>query len=67
VAAQALTYRRLARFARPAIVNGGAGIVAARGQLYAVLGFTVIRGRIAEIDILIDPERLRQIDTSAFI
>jgi RNA polymerase sigma factor (sigma-70 family) len=46
--------------ARPALVNGAAGLVVTRrGQLFAVLGFTVVGGRIVEIDILADPERLR--------
>jgi hypothetical protein len=64
VAEQALTFaRRLGPFARPALVNGAAGVVAAPGGRPAsVMGFTVSRGRIVEIDILADPERLRQLD-----
>jgi RNA polymerase sigma factor (sigma-70 family) len=64
VAEQALAYaRRLGPFARPALVNGAAGIVAApRGRPVSVLGFTVTRGRIVEIDILANPERLSQLD-----
>src|SRR6266511_4282004 len=59
VAEQALAYaRRLGPVARPALVNGAAGIVAAPGgQPISVLGFTVTGGRIVEIDILADPER----------
>jgi len=46
--------------ARPAIVNGTAGLVVAPGPLpIAVVGFTVVGGRIAEIDIVADPEKLR--------
>jgi RNA polymerase sigma-70 factor (ECF subfamily) len=49
--------------ARPALVNGAAGVVfAAGGRPFAVVGFTVRRGRIVEIDILADPERLRRVD-----
>jgi RNA polymerase sigma-70 factor (ECF subfamily) len=63
VAEQALGYARLARFARPALVNGAAGfVVAPGGRPFAVIGFTVARGRIAEIDILADPARLRGLD-----
>src|SRR6266508_509322 len=64
VAEQALAYaRRLGPVARPALVNGAAGIVAAPGgQPISVLGFTVTGGRIVEIDILADPERLSRLD-----
>ena len=63
VAEQALTFARLAPFAQPALVNGAAGVVTAPGgKPYAVMGFTVARGKIVEIDILADPARLRQLD-----
>jgi RNA polymerase sigma-70 factor, ECF subfamily len=64
VAEQSLAYaRRLGRFARPALVNGAAGIVAAPGgRPVSVLGFTITRGRIVEIDILANPERLSRLD-----
>ncbi len=63
VANQALTFSRLARFSRPALVNGSAGLVTAPGgKPYAVMGFTVARGKIVEIDILADPARLRRLD-----
>src|SRR5829696_2159189 len=61
VAQQALTFSRLAPFVQPALVNGAAGVVVApRGRLFAVMGFTVRGGKIVEIDILADPARLRQ-------
>jgi len=48
-----------ARFARPAIVNGTAGlIVVSRERLIAVLGFTVAADRIVELDLVADPEKL---------
>ena len=51
---------RLAPFARPAIVNGAAGVVVAPGRKpIAVVGFTVVGGRIAEIDLIADPAKLR--------
>jgi len=63
VAEQALTYARLSPFVRPALVNGAAGaVVASRGRLFAVMGFTVTCGKIVEVDILADPEYLRQLD-----
>ena len=66
VAEQALAFAQLGRFARPVLVNGAPGFVAAPGgQPVSLLGFTVARGRIVEIDILADPARLRRLDLSA--
>jgi RNA polymerase sigma-70 factor, ECF subfamily len=63
VAEQALTFARLSPFVRPALVNGAAGVVVApRGRPFSVIGFTVVGGKIVEIDILADPERLSQLD-----
>jgi RNA polymerase sigma factor (sigma-70 family) len=64
VAEGALTFSRLAESARPALVNGAPGIVSwlAGGRPFAVMGFTVTRGKIVEIDILADPARLRRLD-----
>jgi len=50
---------RFARFARPAIVNGAAGLVVVPGDRpIAVIGFTVSRDRIVEIDLVADPAKL---------
>jgi RNA polymerase sigma-70 factor, ECF subfamily len=66
VAEQALSFSRLIPLARPALVNGTAGIVVARnGRPVTIMGFTVKHGRITEIDILADPARLRQLDLTA--
>jgi hypothetical protein len=63
VAEQALTFSRLAPFVRPALVNGAAGVVVGPpGRPFSVMGFTVRRDKIVEIDILADPARLRQLD-----
>ncbi|MFJ7211820.1 sigma-70 family RNA polymerase sigma factor [Amycolatopsis sp. NPDC098790] len=66
VAGQALTFSRLGAggaVIRHALVNGAAGVVATRdGRPFSVLGFTVAGGRIVEIDILADPERLSRLD-----
>ncbi|MFH9422144.1 sigma-70 family RNA polymerase sigma factor [Streptomyces sp. NPDC017529] len=60
VAGQAFTFRRRARFARPALVNGAMGVVAvANGVPVSVMGMTITGGKIVAIDILADPERLR--------
>jgi RNA polymerase sigma factor (sigma-70 family) len=46
--------------ATPAIVNGAAGIVIASGdRVIGVAGITVAGGRIAEIDLVTDPAKLR--------
>jgi RNA polymerase sigma-70 factor (ECF subfamily) len=68
VAEQTLTFSRLSPFVRPALVNGAAGVVVApRGRPFAVMGFTVRRGRIVEIDVLADPARLRRLDLVAVL
>jgi RNA polymerase sigma factor (sigma-70 family) len=47
---------------RPALVNGAAGVVVTvRGRPMTVMGFTVADGKIAEIDAIADPERVRMI------
>jgi hypothetical protein len=68
VANQALTYSRLAPFSRLALVNGAAGAVTAPGGVpRAIMGFTVAGGKIVEIDILADPERLGRLDLRAVL
>jgi RNA polymerase sigma factor (sigma-70 family) len=65
VASQALGFARRARFARLALVDGAVGLVVTPpGRPSLVLGFTIRRGRIAAIDILADPERLRRLDVA---
>ncbi len=62
VAAHTATYSRLHPFVRPALVNGAAGaVVAPRGRLVSVMGFTVSGARITAIDALVDPERLARL------
>jgi RNA polymerase sigma factor (sigma-70 family) len=63
VASRAISFARLAPFVRPALVNGGAGVVVdPPGETFAVMGFTVAGGRIVEIDSITDPARLRELD-----
>ena len=52
-----------ARDAKLALVDGAAGAVwAPGGRPRVVFGFTITRGKIARIDMLADPARLRQLD-----
>jgi RNA polymerase sigma factor (sigma-70 family) len=63
VAGQALLWSRVDLTMRHALVNGAAGMVAIRdGQPFAVSAITVRGGKIVELDILADPERLAQLD-----
>ena len=53
---------RFAKLCRPALVNGAAGIVVqgAQGRI-GVVGITVIGGRITEIDLVLDPEKVGRV------
>jgi len=48
-------------------VNGNIGILTRRadGRPFSVLGFTIAGGKIVEMDILADPERLSRLDLPA--
>jgi RNA polymerase sigma-70 factor (ECF subfamily) len=47
---------------QPALVNGAAGaVITVRGRPIAVMGFTVVEGRIVEIDAIADPDRVRRV------
>ncbi|MCE6996986.1 hypothetical protein LZG04_19570 [Saccharothrix sp. S26] len=62
VAGQAVTFGRLLPLARPALVNGVAGVVvAAEGRPLSVMAFTVTGGRVVAIDVPADAERLQQL------
>ena len=55
-----------ARLARLAMVDGTVGIIVApRGRLFRVLQFTFADGRIAGMEVIGDPERLRSIEISS--
>jgi RNA polymerase sigma-70 factor (ECF subfamily) len=65
VAQGAILFRKTAPQARPALVNGTIGAVSSLdGQPFSVIGFTVSGGRIVAIDVLADPDRLRDLDLS---
>jgi RNA polymerase sigma factor (sigma-70 family) len=62
VAAQAMSYAPMARFAQSVLVNGAPGHLIARdGRPLVVIGVTTRNGKITEIDILADPERLSRL------
>jgi RNA polymerase sigma factor (sigma-70 family) len=66
VGGQAFTSGRLSPFVHRALVNGTPGaVIAMRGKAQFVMAFTVAGGRIIAIDVLADPERLRDLDLTA--
>ncbi|MGH2654818.1 MAG: RNA polymerase sigma factor SigJ [Actinomycetota bacterium] len=66
-AAVAETFSGRARAARPALVDGVPGLVwASGGRPRVVFDFTIADGKIVEIEMVADPERLRQIDVTIF-
>jgi RNA polymerase sigma factor (sigma-70 family) len=67
VASNAMTFRKLAARALRTLVNGVPGGVVRTpdGRPFAVLAFTVARGRILEIDVLADSDRLATLDLPA--
>jgi RNA polymerase sigma factor (sigma-70 family) len=67
VAGQAAAFSKLGLSNQIVLVNGNVGLLARRpdGRLFAVIGFTIANGRIAEMNILADPDRLRRLDLSA--
>ncbi len=65
VAKRGVAFSRLAPFAKSTLVNGAAGLIVARdGRAVGVAGFTVTQGKILEIDLLMDPARLRDLALS---
>jgi RNA polymerase sigma-70 factor (ECF subfamily) len=63
VAGQAAMWSRVALTMHRALVNGTPGFVSLRdGQPFSVAAVTISGGRIVEIDILADPERLAKLD-----
>ena len=58
-------FSRFARFVEPALVNGTVGLVfAPGGKLSRALRFTVANGKIAQVEIITDRDRLQQLDLS---
>lgn len=63
VAEGTLVYARAARrLARPALVDGDCGlVVVSRGRVRVVLRLSIEHDRIVEIDVIAEPDRLRQL------
>jgi RNA polymerase sigma factor (sigma-70 family) len=67
VASQALMWSRVDLTIQRALINGAAGVVSLRnGQPFSVAAVTVRGGKIVEMDILADPERVSQLDLAVF-
>jgi RNA polymerase sigma factor (sigma-70 family) len=63
VAGQALFYGSLGLDVRLALINGVVGAVSFKdGEPFSVGAMTVRGGKIVELDFLVDPERLRELD-----
>ncbi|MEV0052934.1 sigma-70 family RNA polymerase sigma factor [Saccharopolyspora shandongensis] len=63
VAGGAVIFAQLAEATRPALVNGVPGAVAiSDGRPISLAAFTVARGKVVELNILADPDRLRRLD-----
>jgi RNA polymerase sigma-70 factor (ECF subfamily) len=67
-AAVAEFYSGRARWARAALVDGmpGAVVPAPDGGLRIAMSFTVVAGRIVAIDVVADPDQLRDLDVAGF-
>ena len=65
--AEAFSFAKLGLSIQIVLVNGNVGLLARRldGRLFSVIGFTIANGRIAEMNILADPDRLSRLDLSA--
>jgi RNA polymerase sigma-70 factor (ECF subfamily) len=62
VAKLALMFARPDAHVRPALVNGAVGVVVTSGgRLLNVMGFTVVHGKIVEINVIADSNRLSRI------
>ena len=68
MAAQVLSRSsRFASQARPALVNGTAGLVVGpQHKPFAIVGFTIAHDRIAAIDLITNPDKLRGLSRTAF-
>ena len=63
VAGRALMWSRANLTMHLALVNGAVGLVATRqGRPFSIMGLTIRGGKITEMDILADPDRLAHID-----
>jgi RNA polymerase sigma-70 factor (ECF subfamily) len=65
VASGAITFRRLGFVSQRVLINGAPGVVTfAEDEPFSVVGFTVAHGKIVEMNILTDRERLQRLELS---
>ncbi len=66
VAAQARAFSKMNLESAIVLVNGHVGVVSRLpdGRILSVIGYTVVRGKVAGMDILADPERLARVDAN---
>ena len=63
IAGRAITFAQPSAVLRPALMKGAAVVVVTVGrEPVSVMGFTVTAGKIVEIDVVADPDRLRRLD-----
>jgi RNA polymerase sigma factor (sigma-70 family) len=66
VAAQAAAFSKMALSNQVVLVNGNIGLVCRLdGRLFSVISFTIAGGKVVEMDILADPDRLSRLDLAA--
>jgi RNA polymerase sigma factor (sigma-70 family) len=66
VASRAITFANPKAELRPVLVDGAAGVVVVvNGTPFSIMGFTVRGDRVAEVDVLADPDRIAALDLSA--
>jgi len=67
VMAQAAAFSKLGLSNQVVLVNGNIGVVSRLpdGRLLSVIAFTIAGGKVVEMDILADPDRLSRLDLSA--
>jgi RNA polymerase sigma-70 factor (ECF subfamily) len=67
VVAQAAAFSKLGLSSQVVLVNGNIGVVSRLpdGRVLSVIGFTIADGKVVEMDILADPDRLGRLDLSA--
>lgn len=62
----AVAYARAVRLAEPALLDGAVGLIMApRGRLVRALTFTFAAGKIATMEVIGDPERLKAMELAA--
>jgi len=59
----AVAFSRMAKAVQPALINGAVGLILApNGRLSRVLSFRIANGKIVDVEIIADPERLKHLE-----